>query len=466
MHGDRAEAAAGGGSIEEHVTERKKAVEAALNVAGVSEKTAHSAQSYIQLGLAEYQADSCDEAVEHLQKALEICDSMGPRAAHPVLRAAALDGLARTYHRQGRYNESRASGEQALEIYEQSKEGMPSMDGLLELNLNIADLQLALRRFGDAVMTVEQTIGSIPGGRNAWMTARLYRVHAAAMIGGKSAQASASVKRAAQALENPAIPAGHRQDAYAELAALASELWEAGSDEAAIRLARRACECLAALGAPADLLNRSRLSLAAMLTRSGQQEEASAILTSISGVTAPSLRKALLEESGELHLRNQEPEEALASYSELLELAADPKEAASVQVSLAIVHEAMRNGEQAAQCAREACNTLVPLEHHDAADALFALSRAMWAAGDENAELYFEEGRRILGENESLSPANKARLVESAIPRFEAATLSQPASQLKRDAAQMRSSFKPVVLAATRVSSESEEAEEAAVEEA
>ena len=139
-------------------------------------------------------------------------------------------------------------------------------------------------------------------------------------------------------------------------------------------------------------------------------------------------------------------EEALQSYTELMELASDEKEAASVQVSLALVHEAMKNGEAAQGCAREACNTLVPVEHPDAAGALFALSRVMWVNGDENAEAYFEEGRRILGENGEMTPANKARIMESAAPRFEVGNLKYPADALKRDAARLRASVPTIRL--------------------
>lgn len=446
MHGDRADAAAGGGSIEEQVTARKKVVEASLDVHGVSEKNAHSAQSYIQLGMAESQAGSLDEAVQHLAKALEICDSMGERA-HRVLRASALDGLARTFHRQARYRESRAAGEQAIEIYEQSKEQMLSMEGLLEVNLSIADVQLALRQFGDAVMTVEQAVGSLPGGaRNALMTAKLYRVHAAAMVGGKSAQASVSVRRALQALESPSIPMGHRMDAFVELGALAVDLWSAGSDDAAIQLATKANERLTALGASADILNRGRMALASMLTKTGRTEDASKILDSIAGAATGAARKTLLLERGEVQLRMERMEEALQTYTELMGLATDEKEAASVRVSLALVHEAMQNGEAAQGCAREACNTLVPLEHPDAAGALFALSRGMWANGDENAEAYFEEGRRILGENGEMTAADKARIMESAAPRFEVSNLKYPADALKRDAAQFRASVPTIRL--------------------
>ena len=468
MHGDRAEAAVGGGSIEEQVTARKKVIEASLDGNGGSAKTAHSTQSYIQLGLAELQAGSLNEAVQHLGKALEICDSMGDRA-HPVLRAAALDGLARTFHRQARYNESRVAGEQAIEIYEKSKEGMPSMEGLLEVNLHMADLQLALSQFGDAVMTVEQAVGSLPGGaRNALMTARLYRVHAAAMVGGKSAQASTSVRRAVQALESSAIPMGHRLDAFAELGAFASDLWSAGSDDAAIQLGTKANERLTALGASADVLNRGRMALASMLTQSGRTEEASTILDSISGVATGAVRKTLLSEQGGLHLRMQRMEEALGSYTELMQLAGDEREAASVKVSLALVHEAMHNGEEAQGCARDACNTLVPLEHPDAAEALFALSRAMWANGDENAEAYFEEGRRIHAENGGITPANKARIMESTVPRFDVGKMKYPAATLKRDAAQLRGSLPTVRLtpdAVAVVSAEELESVEAGVEE-
>jgi tetratricopeptide (TPR) repeat protein len=449
MHGDRAEVAAGEGSIEEQVSARKKAIEATRELNGGSEQSAHSVQSYVQLGLAELQAGDFGEAEKHLNRSLQLCDGM-KTAVHPVIRAAACDGLARTYQKQSRYKESRAAGEQAIEIYEQCKAEMPSMDGLLEIYFNIADLQLALRQFGDAVMTAEQAVGSLPGGaRNALMTARLYRVHAAALMGGKSAQAATSVRRAAKALEGSTIPMGHRIDAYGELLALSTDLWTAGSDAAAIELAAKASSRLTALGASADVVNRARLIHAEMLTKSGRAEEAAAVLETVDGVgTSAVARKILLSTRGELQLRMHRMEEALQTYTDLMQMETDAKDAASVKVALALVHESMQNAEEAQSYAREACNTLVPIEHPDAAEALFTLSRAMWAAGDENAEAYFEEGRRILGENGELTPANKARMVETAIPRFEESKMKYPTEMLKRDAAQFRALFPSLELAA------------------
>ena len=111
---------------------------------------------------------------------------------------------------------------------------------------------------------------------------------------------------------------------------------------------------------------------------------------------------------------------------------------ASVKASLALVYESMDNVEQTEAMARDACNTLVPLEHPDAAEALFALSRVLWAGGDENAEAYFEEGVRLVGASERLTPVQKARFFESAAEDFGVRRLTVPVQRLVRDAAQLR----------------------------
>lgn len=449
MHSDRADAAAGEGSIEDRIDARKKAIEVAREFQGGAEKkTAHSGQGYIQLGLAELQSGAAAQAEEHFKKALDIFDGM-KTGAHPVLRAAALDGLARALQALSRYNESRAAGEQAIELYEASKEKLPSMDGLLEVNLNIADLQLALGQHGDAIMTIEQAVTSLPGGaKNALMTARLYRVHAAAALGGKSTQAGSSVRRAVQMLQSPSMRPQDRIAAYTELAALANDLWAAGSDEAAIELARTAVAKLVSVSASNDVVSRCKLAVAEMLGRKGRFDEAEATLSTIPEAVAGQARKLLLETRAYLHLHSNKMEESLASYRELLRLEGTDRETASVKVSLALVYEAMEQGEEAANWARDACNTLMPLEHPDAAEALFALSRVMYASGDENAEAYFEEGRRIVVSNEMLPAARKVRMFESAAPKFEASNWKGPAKMLTRDVAQLRASIKTVELTA------------------
>lgn len=464
MHGDRAEVAAGEGSIEEQIVARKKAVESVREHNGGSETTEQAAQSYIQLGLAELQGGDATQAEVHLRKALAIIEATRTKV-HPLLRGAAYNGLARTLHQQERYSESRAAGDQAIELYEGAKEAMPKMEDLLEIYLSIADLQLALRQYGDAIMTVEQALMSLPGGaRNALITARLCRVHAAAMLGGKSAQAGDSVRRAANALQSSAMRTEDRVLAYTELGALACELWNTGSEEAGVQLARTVLSRLEAVHASVESLARARMVLADMLCRSGQVDEAEALLALVPDTLTGESQKAFLGTRGTIQMRLKRMDDALATYTQLLKLGSNERDIAGVKATLALVYESMNNAEETELHAREACNILVPLEHSDASEALFVLARVMWTSGDENAEAYFEEGRRILSASEGTTAAQRARFLETAAADFAGRNLKVPAQMLQRDAANLRSTLRPVSLTVTRtdvaVAEEEEEEEE------
>ena len=112
----------------------------------------------------------------------------------------------------------------------------------------------------------------------------------------------------------------------------------------------------------------------------------------------------------------------------------------AVKVSLALLYEQLNQPEKCVQWAREACDELVPMDNPRAADALFALARNLWASGNDQGDVYFEEGRRMLAHTSEFSAAAKARRLEESALQFEQRGLRDAAAKLRADAAEKRKS--------------------------
>ncbi|MBM3787092.1 MAG: M50 family metallopeptidase [Acidobacteria bacterium] len=193
----------------------------------------------------------------------------------------------------------------------------------------------------------------------------------------------------------------------------------------------------------ADAANRAaiyRAAWAEALYQFGRFADAQQIVAAIQTTQSKAFAREIESLKASLYLAEDKTGEAIQILQRLAHsvLDTDPIDAAGNRALLSWALYRAGSMEPAMAEARQACDMLMPTEHHDAAPALLTLALAVWQENPDLGNAYVDEATRLIEQTLALSPSEKGVRLSEMARRLAVAKKPQHAKDVMKVALQYR----------------------------
>jgi tetratricopeptide (TPR) repeat protein len=372
--------------------------------------------SYQALGYAQLNHWQRKQGAESLQRSLEVFGRC--KDCDPIHVANSWKGLELIHRLRHNVEEARRASNSALEAFEKVQSRSLDAASRASIESCIAELYADSQRFALGLHEVERGMAALSSSpKYLLQKADLLRIKMRCYAGlGDMAEAREATFEAARILRSPDIADAERIRAASSMGNLAASIWSAGSGDDAARLLQEAIQRLEEFGGSTRAVGL-RIFLAHFLRVDRRMAEAEAALPAEADVDPPA-RKAFLEERAGIYLETGRVGQGLADSKEALKFVDDDLDFAVVQANLAEYMLADGKAIEAGELAQKASDTLLPLRHPVAAEALVTLALI---GPSESAEVFIHQAVELVRNAPLLGRGARDRALESITRRLERA---------------------------------------------